>query len=163
MKKTLFILLALLPTTIFAQKFGHINSQELFALMPEMKAVKQKLDTLQSSYENQLVGMQEEFNKKLQDFQQNQATMTDGVKEFRQQELAEMEQRVQLFLQTAQQDIKKKQEEYLQPIQEKMNKAIKAVGERGGFTYIFESGTLHYISNDAIDLMSEVKKELNIK
>ena len=163
MKKTLFILLALLPTTIFAQKFGHINSQELFALMPEMKAVKQKLDTLQSSYENQLVGMQEEFNKKLQDFQQNQATMIDGVKEFRQQELAEMEQRVQLFLQTAQQDIKKKQEEYLQPIQEKMNKAIKAVGERGGFTYIFESGTLHYISNDAIDLMSEVKKELNIK
>ena len=111
MKKLIVMLALALPMLASAQKYGHINTQELFAQMPELTQVKAQMDTLQSMYENQLAAMQEEFNKKVQDFQQGQATMTDGVREFRQQELAELEQRIQTFYQTAQQDIQRKQQE----------------------------------------------------
>ncbi|MCM1035433.1 MAG: OmpH family outer membrane protein [Paludibacter sp.] len=162
--KKLFIMLALaLPMVVSAQKFGYLNTQELFTQMPELNQVKLRLDTLQNQYENQLAGMQEEFNKKVADFQTNQANLTDGVKEFRQQELAEMEQRIQLFYQTAQQDIQKKQQEYLAPLHEKMTKAINEVGEVNGFTYIFDSAASVYIGNDAVNVMSLVKAELGIK
>lgn len=164
MKKTvLFGLLVMIAMSVSAQKYGHINVQELYAVMPEIKEIQVKLDTLKSTYENQLANMQEEFNKKVEDFQKNQSTMTDGVKEFRQQEISEMEQRVRLFLQTAQQDLQKKEEEFLKPVHEKVSAAIEKVGQAGGYTYIFEASTLHYISNDATDVMSAVKKELNIK
>jgi len=163
MKKILVILALALPMLASAQKFGHVDTQELFTQMPELNGVKAKMDTLQSMYENQLASMQEEFNKKVQEFQQGQATMTDGVREFRQQELADLEQRIQTFYQTAQQDIQRKQQEYLAPIHEKMANAIKAVGDEKGYTYIFDSAAMLYIAPDANNVMGDVKAKLGIK
>lgn len=162
--KKLFLMLALaLPFALSAQKMGYINSQELFSQMPELNEVKLRMDTLQGQYETQLANMQEEFNKKVAAFQSEQATLTDGVKEFRQQELAEMEQRIQLFYQTAQQDIQKKQQEYLAPLHEKMTKAIQEVGAAEEFTYIFDSAVMVYVSPDALNVMPQVKARLGIK
>ncbi len=114
-----------------AQKFGHVNTQELFAQMPEMATIKLKMDTVQSQYEGQLASMQEELQKKAQDYQAQEATMAAGVKQIRQQELQEMQQRIQLFYQTAEQDIQKTQQDLLAPVHERMSKAIQAVGQKG--------------------------------
>ena len=163
MKKIIFMLALVLPMLVNAQKFGHINSQELLAAMPELKDMQAKLDTLANQYEVQFANMQEEFNKKVAEFQQQQSTMTAGVREFRQQEIAEMEQRIYLFRQTAQEDLQKKQQEFMAPIQQRMLDAIKKVSQAQGCTYVFEAMTLHYIAPDALDLMPLVKKELGIQ
>lgn len=163
MKKLIIAVLLALPIIASAQKFGHINTQELFAEMPEVAQVKLKMDTIQSQYENQLASMNEEFQKKVQDYQTQEATMAEAIKQIRQQELQEMQQRIQLFYQTAEQDIQKKQQELLTPVHEKMTKAIKAVGERDGYTYIFDSAAMVHIGADAIDATPAVKKELGIK
>ena len=163
MKKVIIAMLLALPMFASAQKFGHINSQELFAQMPEVAQVRLKMDTIQSQYENQLASMNEEFQKKMQDYQAQESTMADAVKQIRQQELQEMQQRIQLFYQTAEQDIQKKQQELLTPVHEKLTKAIKAVGEREGYTYIFDSAAMVHIGADATDATPAVKKELGIK
>ena len=163
MKKLIIAVLLALPIIASAQKFGHINTQELFAQMPEVAQVKLKMDTIQSQYENQLASMNEEFQKKVQDYQTQEATMAEAIKQIRQQELQEMQQRIQLFYQTAEQDIQKKQQELLTPVHEKMTQAIKAVGEREGYTYIFDSAAMVHIGADAIDATPAVKKELGIK
>ena len=163
MKKIIITIMLALPMLASAQKFGHINTQELFAQMPEVAQVKLKMDTINAQYESQLTSMQEEFQKKLQDYQSQEATMADAVKQIRQQELQEMQQRIQLFYQTAEQDIQKKQQELLAPVHEKMSKAIKAVGEREGYTYIFDSAAMVHIGTDATDATPTVKKELGIK
>lgn len=163
MKKLIIAVLLALPIIASAQKFGHINTQELFAEMPEVAQVKLKMDTIQSQYENQLASMNEEFQKKVQDYQTQEATMAEAIKQIRQQELQEMQQRIQLFYQTAEQDIQKKQQELLTPVHEKMTKAIKTVGEREGYTYIFDSAAMVHIGADAIDATPAVKKELGIK
>lgn len=163
MKKLIIAVLLALPVIASAQKFGHINTQELFAEMPEVAQVKLKMDTIQSQYENQLASMNEEFQKKVQDYQTQEATMAEAIKQIRQQELQEMQQRIQLFYQTAEQDIQKKQQELLTPVHEKMTKAIKTVGEREGYTYIFDSAAMVHIGADAVDATPAVKKELGIK
>ena len=163
MKKIIITLLLIAPMALSAQKFGHINTQELFAQMPEVAQIKLKMDTIQGQYEAQLASMNEEIQKKMQDYQAQEATMPDAVKQIRQQELQEMNQRIQLFYQTAEQDIQKKQQELLTPVHEKMSKAIKAVGERDGYTYIFDSQAMVHIGNDALDATPAVKKELGIK
>lgn len=163
MKKLIIAMMLILPMAVSAQKFGHINTQELFAQMPEMAQVKLKMDTIQGQYEAQLASMNEEIQKKAQDYQAQEATMPDAVKQIRQQELQEMQQRIQLFYQTAEQDIQKKQQDLLTPVHERMAKAIKAVGERENYTYIFDSAAMVHIGNDAIDATPAVKKELGIK
>lgn len=163
MKKIIIAMMLALPMIASAQKFGHVNTQELFAQMPEMNQVKLKMDTIQNQYEMQLTSMNEEFQRKMQDYQSQEATMPDAVKQIRQQELQEMQQRIQLFYQTAEQDIQKKQQELLLPVHEKMVKAIKTVGDREGYTYIFDSAAMQYIAEGANDVMPAVKKELGIK
>ena len=163
MKKIIIALLLIAPMALSAQKFGHINTQELFTQMPEVAQIRLKMDTIQSQYENQLASMNEEIQKKAQDYQAQEATMADAVKQIRQQELQEMQQRIQLFYQTAEQDIQKKQQELLTPVHERMAKAIKTVGERENYTYIFDSAAMVHIGADAVDVTPAVKKELGIK
>ena len=163
MKKILVILALVLPMMVCAEKYGYVNTTELFQQMPEVAQVKAQMDTIQSQYENQLTMMQEELQKKYQDYQANEATMPDAIKQMRQQELQEMQARIQTFYQTAEQDIQKKQQELLAPVHEKLTKAIKAVGARDGFTYIFDSAALVYIAESATDASSAVRKELGIK
>lgn len=163
MKKIIIAMMLIMPMAISAQKFGHVNTQELFAQMPEVNQVKLKMDTIQSQYENQLASMNEEIQRKYQDYQQNEATMPEAIKQMRQQELQEMQGRLQTFYQTAEQDIQRKQQELLAPVHEKMTKAIKTVGEREGYTYIFDSAAMVHIGNDATDVTPAIKKELGIK
>lgn len=163
MKKILVMIALALPMLASAQKFGYINTQELFTQMPELNNVKTEMDALQSTYENQIATMQEEFNKKLQEYQQGEATMPDAMKELKQQELSDMQQRIQLFYQTAQQDIERKQQELLAPIHEKMAKAIEEVGKEKSFTFIFDAAAMVHIGADATNVMPDVKAKLNIK
>ena len=163
MKKIILMLALALPILASAQKIGHINSQEIMAVMPETKQMSQRLDSLQSAYETQLAHMQEEFNKKVAEFQQQQATMTAGVRDFRQQELAEMEQRMQMFYQTIQKDLQTKQVEYLQPVQTKLLEAINKIAAAQGCTYVVDRATVLYVGADALDLTSAVRAELGIK
>ena len=163
MKKILLAVALTLPLFASAQKFGHINTQELFAQMPEVNTVKLKMDTVQSQYETMLSSMQEELQKKYQDYQSQEATMTDAMKQMRQQELQDLQQRLQQFYQSAEQDIQKKQQELLAPVHERMTKAIQAVGAKEGYTYIFDSAAMVYVAPDALDVLPAVKKELGIK
>ncbi len=163
MKKIIITIMLALPIMASAQKFGHINTQELFSQMPEVAQVKLKMDTINSQYESQLASMNEEIQKKYQDYQAQEATMAEAIKQIRQQELQEMQQRIQLFYQTAEQDIQKKQQELLAPVHEKMTKAIKTVGDREGYTYIFDSAAMVHVGADALDVTPAVKKELGIK
>ena len=163
MKKLIIAIALVLPMMVSAQKFGHVNTTELFQQMPDVLKVKAQMDTIQSQYETQLTMMQEELQKKYQEYQRDEATMMDGLKQIKQQELQEMQQRIQTFYTTAEQDIQKKQQELLAPVHEKLAKAIKAVGEREGYTYIFDSAAMVHIGDDATDLLPAVKQELGIK
>jgi len=163
MKKVLVILALVLPMMASAQKYGHINTQELFQLMPELKDVTARLDSLNKQYEDLLVKMQEEYQKKAQEYEQKAATMPDAMKQIQEEELYTMQQRLQTTYQTAQQDIQQKRQEYVAPVQEKMVKAIQAVGQEKGFTYIFDSAAMVYIDPAATDLMADVKAKLGIK
>lgn len=163
MKQIIIAMMLVLPLAVSAEKYGHLNTQELFAQMPEVAKVRAQIDTIQSQYESQLSLMNEELQRKYQDYQANAGTMADGIRQVREQELAEMQQRIQTFYQTAEQDIQKKQQELLAPVHEKMTAAIQTVGTKEGYTYIFDSAAMVYVAPSALDVTASVKKELGIK
>lgn len=163
MKKLILLLALALPVVANAQKFGYVNTQELFALMPEVKQAQARIDSLSTQYENMIVAMQEEYKKKAAEYEQKAPTMTDAMKQINEEELYTMQQRMQTAYQTAQQDIQAKQQEFLLPIRERMQAAIKSVGEKEGYTYIFDASTLVYTAPSAINVIEPVKKELGIK
>ncbi|MFV0470861.1 MAG: OmpH family outer membrane protein [Paludibacteraceae bacterium] len=166
-KKIALLFVALLSLGIVkAQevKLGHVNSQEILSIMPERTEVEKKLDELQSQVEDEILKMREEYNAKVKEFVDKQATMPETIKQARQAEIAEIEQRISTFNQTAQADLQKKYQELTAPMIEKVKKAIDGVGAEGGYTYIFDvvSQAIVYQSAKSNDITPLVKKKLGL-
>ena len=144
MKKITFLfLLSFLTLSSIAQnKFGYIDSQELLILMPERKAAETEVQNFAKSLEAQLASMTVEYQEEVQEYQANEATYTDLVKQDKIAEITGLEQRIQTFQQNAQQSLQAKEQELLEPILTKARNAIEDVAEEGDFTYIFDLSTI---------------------
>ena len=156
--------LAILSFSTFAQsKFGYIDSGELLALMPEKKTAEDELQTFAKSLESQLGAMQAEYQQSVQDFQNNESTYTDLVKQDKIAEITGLEQRIQTFQQNAQQSLQAKEQELLEPILAKARKAIEDVATEGDYTYIFDKsvGSILY-AKDSEDVLNLVRKKLGL-
>lgn len=165
--KKLFILVAALFAigTVSAQKFARINVQEVVMAMPEFDEAQKNLEAFGKDLNEQMEQIQVEFNNKLADFQKNQATMAASVKQMRQQELEQLQQRFSEFQQIAQQDFQKKQAELIEPVQKKAQEAVNKVAKANGYIVVFDVSvpSLAYIDEaQTTDIAPLVKKELGI-
>ncbi|OQY00193.1 MAG: hypothetical protein B6I24_00270 [Bacteroidetes bacterium 4572_128] len=135
-KIAIFVAVLFFNLDVFSQKFGHIDSKT----------------------------MQGELQNKYQSYVAEKANLTDLIRQTKEQELQDLQQRIQTFQGTAQQELQKKEMELLKPIIQKAQDAIKEVGKENGFTYIYDIGTgaIVYYSEESIDILPMVKKKLGI-
>ena len=82
--------------------------------------------------------MTAEYQQGVQEYQANEATYTDLVKQDKVAEITGLEQRIQAFQQNAQKSLQAKEQEMLEPILAKARKAIEDVATEGNYTYIFD-------------------------
>ncbi len=169
MKKTLKLTLAIAllmgSTSLFAQKFGRINTQEIIMAMPETKTMQTNMEAYAKELQDNIETMNVEFNTKLQDFQKNFNTMNDMAKEMKEKDLNDLQARIREFQERAQQEYQKKQNELLAPIIEKAKNAIDKISAAGGYLVVFDTstGSLAYFDEATLtDIAPEVKKELGI-
>lgn len=169
MKRFFIIVMSLLfaASTISAQdvKFGNVDLQSVIYLMSEMDSATTVLQKYGNDLQETFVSMQNEFQSKLNTYQQMNANWTPAVLQAKEKELQEMEQRIQQFQQSAQQEMQQKQQEMVAPIYQKANAAVGKVGKANGFTFIFDTSAsnIPYINSAVcIDVTDMVKKELSI-
>ena len=164
MKKLFIMMLMLAPMAAFAQKFGHVNSQEVIQAMPEFTKARTEIEALTKQYEADLKGMQDELQKKAEAFDKEQSTLPENIKQRRQTELQDMYAKIQQSYQDNQQALAKEQQEKMSAITAKVLDAIKAVGQAGGYVYIMDvTGGIPYISTTlSTDVTAEVKKKLGM-
>jgi hypothetical protein len=166
-KKLLLAAFIAVPMCISAQalKFGNVNSQQIFELMPEKATAEKTLVEVSKKYEDEYKKLQDEFNKKYTDFQALAADTPQSIKDRRMQELQENQTKIQNFQQMASQDLQKQQETLLAPITDKLQKAIQAVGAENGFTYIFDLSipAVVYSGAPSQDITPLVKAKLGLK
>jgi len=165
--KLLLILFVFSTSSSFAQtfKFGHINSQELIALMPDRDSAVLKLDKYAKDLQTTIEEIQAEYQTKLNIYQQKQATWTAAVLEVRQRELHEIESRYTNFRQNADQEYQQEQQKLFAPVFQKATETIIKIGKDNGFTYIFDTstGSLPFInSTQSVDVTSMAKTQLGI-
>lgn len=144
-------------------KFAHVNYNELVMLMPEMDSVRAQLSASQKEAQEIYQSMVDEFNTKAQQYQDKNATWTPAVKESKEKELTDIQQRIQEFQQNIQQELSDQQNQLMAPIQQKAQEAVQKLAKQGGYIYVFETSTLLYIdSSKSTDLTPAARKALGI-
>jgi outer membrane protein len=168
MKKTISTLLiaglSVFAFSASAQKLAHINLDSLLRSMPESDSARKVGQAHYQMLESEVESMQKEYQTKLQDYQQHQASYTELIKNTKQQELQDMGQRIQTFQSSAQSDLQRFNDSITRPIYTKAKKAVTEVAKEHQYKYVFDtsSGVVIY-SEDTDDIFALVAEKLGIK
>lgn len=147
-----------------AQKIGYVNSQEILAAMPEVKAAESDLiafrDQKQKLIQTKVEAAQAEYQALATKQQAGELTpkqLQEGEASLqaKQEELAKMEEEVQG-------EIIKRREDKFQPIFDRVNVAIEAIAKEQGYSYVFDataSGVIVY-ADETMNITDLVKAKI---
>jgi outer membrane protein len=146
------------------KKLGYVNTMDVFQLMPEAG----KADTILAKYaeelEKELEDMYGEYEKKVKDYQSKQGDRSATLNQSKQEEILQLQQRIQKTEQAFQQELVEKQRKLLAPIEEKIDKAVQDVAKENGISYVFDTskGAILY-ADEKDDITPLVTKKLGLK
>lgn len=165
-KTLLFATILFIGATSFSfaqSKVAHINTNDLIAAMPEMKAAQAELEKLQKTYEAEIKSMATELDVKIKRYQAEVDTKTDEENQTRAQEVQSIQESIRQYQGQAQQDLQTKETGLMKPIFERAKAAIDKVAKAQGFEYVLNSveGSGVLVANGK-NLLPDVKKELGL-
>ena len=163
-KKVTFIIAAVGCLTFAqAQKIAHVNLDSLVSSMPETKVASEAAQTYFKGLEQESIAMQSELQSKYEDYQAKEAGMSDLLKKTKNEDLQQLQRRIEDFRNQATQDYQRKTAELTAPIMEKAKKAIEAVAKEGGYKYVLDTSSQNptvLYSEPADDILVLTKKKL---
>lgn len=165
--KVLFLGVALFVMSGVAQaqvKIAHVNTAEILDAMPDKAKAEKSLEKYYGELQSQLETMAKEYQTKMQDYEANQATMSNLVKQSKEKEIVDLQTRIQQFQVNAEGEFENKRAELLKPILDKIQNAINAVGKEKGYTYVLDlaTGAAVFVGDNAVDCTKDVKAKLGI-
>ncbi len=157
------LLLCLCATVASAQaKFGHVNT----GLVLESLAATAEADSLLQMYQDTLrkglTDLESEFSTMLEAAKLNQPDMTPKQVQQAQEELAELQQQIEVFQQEGARMFEVRRGEYLTPIVTEVMQTVQAYAKANGYTIIFDSSlpqSMLFV-DDAADLTPNIIAEL---
>src|ERR1043166_2235637 len=96
------VALVICSFTATAQKVAHIDLDSLISLMPESKTAQEAVQAYAKSLEQEVTAMQQELQTKYEAYQKDSPNMAPIVKESKEKELNDLNQRITDFQQQAQ-------------------------------------------------------------
>ncbi|MGV3545661.1 MAG: OmpH family outer membrane protein [Pedobacter sp.] len=175
--KGLFVAAGLLLTTQVVnaqQKFGHLNSDEIFGTWSEAKTVSTTIENLAKTKQAEIDKMITEYQNKLKAAQEKERTLSEAnrevvVKELTQAqtELTDLQKRIEDARNKARTDVEAKQAEVFPPLQQKVATAINAISKEKGLAYVFDISASQGFNNlvyfdGGEDITPAVKAKLGI-
>ena len=147
MKKiTLLLVMALMGLVSYAQqdtvsvvKYGYLSYDEVFQSMPEYATMQANLQTLREKYEAEQKRVEDDFNKKYEEFLDGQAGFPKTILQKRQSELQEMLDKNIAFKKEGQRLLSQAEKEAKAPLKQRLADVLKQVGEARGYAFILNT------------------------
>ena len=171
-----FILVAMVPfigllpgsPRLMAQaKIGWISSQAIMDKLPEAQEAQRQLDAIVADWQNELTKMQNEWQKRYEDYDKKKLILTDQTRAAAEKELQELDKKIaefrtKKFGQNGEMFVK--QNELMKPVQDKVFKAIQDIAKEEGYDYVFDKSgeILLMYTNEKYDLTQKVLERLKV-
>lgn len=166
---TLATLLLALPAVFTAPgveaqqqtKLGYIDSQAILNEAPGAQEAQEQFERDMARYRSEVQQMGEELQALIDQYDQQQLTLSPEAKENREEEIRRQQQRYQQRVQELEDQATQRQNELVQPIMERINTVIDGIRREGDYTMIFDVASAAIIAADpSLDLTSEVIRRL---
>jgi outer membrane protein len=162
----LLIIIAFSGAFVNAQalKFGHLNMQNVLVAMPEYNLALDSLKKMNDKYSAQEEVLTVEFNRKYNEFTENQGGMDSLILQSKVSELQSMQQNLEAFQKLAGEKLQKLQSDLLAGIMKKLEATVKVIGQELDLMYVFDVSGKNpiYTSDKSIDIYPMVKEKLKL-
>ena len=163
--KKIFIIaaMALMTLSASAQKIGRVNFSELVQLMPDADKARETIQASSAEAQETYQSMLDEFNAKYSTYNQKAGTWTQAIRESKEKELTEIQQRIQEFGQSVQAELQQQEQSLMAPIYQKAREVVNDLAKKGGYIYVFDVNSILYIdAKQSVDLTPEARKVMGI-
>ena len=144
-------------------KWAYVDFNEIIMLMPEMDEARATLEENQKTNEEILVAMYDEYQTKMQQYQQKAESWTPAIRESKEREIMEIQSRFEQTQQSLQVELQQLQQNLQAPIYEKAQATVTDLAKAKGIAFVFEKASLLYVDPaQGIDLTPEARTALNI-
>lgn len=164
-KKILLVAALIIPMLASAQtlKIGLVDINELVEKMPETAAASKQVDETGKKYQEEYNKLQEEMQRRLDDFQNMKQDELPAIRERKARELSDYQQKLEQFSQNAMQDLQKMNQDLMAPVIQKVRTAIESVGKENGFSLIQDINSQYFYDAPVVNITSDVKAKLGIQ
>ena len=162
MRRYCVMLLLALPMAVMAQmKFGFFSYDEALQSMRDYTLVQKKMTTLQDQYQAETKRVEEEFNRKYEEFLDGQREFPKTILQKRQTELQELLKSNVAFKAESMKLLKQAEEEAFAPLHEKLRKVLSTIGSEHGYAFILntDGNACPYIDPEMGEDVSATVKE----
>ncbi len=161
-----FVISALLLNAGFAKadetKIGIIDMQKAIQTSESGKKAKAELEQAFNKKKKELQDQEAVLKKLQEDFQKKQAALSDSAKKEQLGKLQEKGMKYQELLQKSQAEIQKKEQEMSEPIIKKIREKVSEIAKKKNYTLVLEKNeNLVIYHQDKDDLTDEVIKAVN--
>ena len=147
-----------------ALKFGYLSYDLAMKSMSEYATVQMRMDSLRSAFNAEMQRVEDEFNRKYEDFLDGQKDFPRTILLKRQTELQEMLQKNLAFKQQLQQELKDTEAQLMAPLRIHLNEAIATIAHEQGLALVIntDANACPFIDPAmGVDVNETVVKKLN--
>jgi outer membrane protein len=142
-------------------KIGFINSQIIIDQDSAAQAAQAQFDSDLARYQAELTQLGEEGNQLVQQYQQQQAMLSEEARANREEEIRLKQEEYNQRLQQLDQQAAARRAELLQPVMDRINQVIEQVRAEGGYALILDvTGPSVVASDPALDLTQQIIERL---
>lgn len=172
MKKIASLLLVLglflaVAPTVWAQKFGYIDSEYIMGKIPAYASAQQELNTLSGNWQKDIETQKKDLDKLYRTYQAEEVLLTEPMKKKRQDEITKKEQEIKDYQNKIfgyEGQLFKKRQELTKPVQDQVFEAVEKVAKKKQLAIIFDkSGDMTMLyTNPVHDYTEFVMEELGL-
>jgi outer membrane protein len=150
MKLFLVLLVAFVSLNAFAQgdatssssiKFGYLSYQAAIKSMPDYTLAQQALIDLKAKYQAEAKRVEDEFNRKYEEFLEGQREFPKSILQKRQTELQELMKKNIDFKNKSLDELKKDEAQTYAPLYAKLNATLAKICAEKGYAFIIDTDT----------------------
>jgi outer membrane protein len=146
-------------------KIGWFNSAAIMEKLPEAQDAQHQIDNLIADWQEELAKMQNDWQKRYEEYQAKKLIMTDQLRAQEEKDLQEMDRKIieyrnKKFGQNG--ELFAKQNELMKPVQNKVFKVLEDLAKEEEYDYIFDKSgdVLLMYTSEKFDLTSVVFERL---
>lgn len=122
-------------------RFGFLSYETALKSMPEYTLVQQKMKALQEQFQAETLRVEDEFNRKYEDFLDGQRDFPRTILQKRQTELQELMEKNIRFKEQGRQELADAEREAMAPLRIRLIETLSKIGRERGYAFIYDTDT----------------------